>query len=443
MPNNWKTYKLSEVANLVTGYAFKSKFYEDDGDLRVIRGKNITEGYLRWGGDSRFWNHSLEKLERYSVQEDDIVIGMDGSKIGKNRAIVRKHDLPAILAQRVAMVRAKEDRADQKYIWQLINNGPFENYVENVKTGTSIPHISLGQVGNFEIVLPPLPEQQAIASILSSLDDKIELNLKMNKTLEEMAMTLYKHWFVDFGPFKSPLEGGAWKAGDVETKSEHLPVFGSGKFIDSELGLIPEGWEVKGILEIVDLLSGGTPKTTMDEYWNGDICWVSAKDIGNGGLYINDTEKKITELGVSKSATKILPEDTVILVARGSVGKYGMIAKKMAMNQSCYGLSAKGEYSQGLVYLMFSELIEQFKRMAYGSVFDTITTSTFKSTNVIVPPTSIIENLKTQIDPLFDQLKQNVLENESLIALRNTLLPKLISGEVRVKEAAQSLASMI
>ena len=420
MPQNWNTCKLGEVVDLATGFAFKSKLYDNVGVRKVIRGKNVTEGRLRWGDDSRYWNHSIDKFEKYVIEKDDIVIGMDGSKIGRNRAIVRPHDLPAILAQRVARVRAIEKRACQKYIWQLINNSPFENYVENVKTGTSIPHISLGQIYDFEINLPPLPEQQAIASILSALDDKIELNLQINKTLEEMAMTLYKHWFVDFGPFLGE------------------------EFVDSELGKIPMGWQVKSILDIASLLSGGTPKTKVPEYWNGSINWVSAKDIGNGGIiYINETEKTITELGVNNSSTKILPEDTVILVARGSVGKYGMIAKPMAMNQSCYGLFSKSEYSQGLVYLMFARLIEQFQRRAYGSVFDTITTSTFVTTKVVSPPQEIVKQLKILIDPLFLKLKRNTLENQTLTTLRDTLLPKLISGEVRVKDIEQTIAAVI
>ena len=117
MPQNWKTYKLGDVADVDTGFAFKSKLYEDNGELKVIRGKNITEGYLRWGDDARFWNHPTDKLEKYINVEDDIVIGMDGSKIGKNRAILRQKDVPSILAQRVARVRAKSDVSEQPDIF--------------------------------------------------------------------------------------------------------------------------------------------------------------------------------------------------------------------------------------------------------------------------------------------------------------------------------------
>lgn len=265
---------------------------------------------------------------------------------------------------------------------------------------------------SFEFLAPSPQEQESIASILSAIDDKIENNLAINKTLEEMAMALYKHWFVDFGPFKDS------------------------EFVESELGLIPKGWEVRPFLDLFQLLSGGTPKTTIESYWNGDIYWVSAKDIGNnnGGSYINDTEKKITQLGIDKSAAKILPEDTVIVVARGSVGKFGIISKPMAMNQSCYGIYSKSNYSQALTYLLIQSLMNHFMNVSYGSVFDTITTSTFQNINILVPPKEIFEKIKKEVDVNFEQIKENIKENQTLTQLRDTLLPKLISGEVRLKE---------
>uniref|UniRef100_UPI0040485ACF restriction endonuclease subunit S n=1 Tax=Roseivirga sp. TaxID=1964215 RepID=UPI0040485ACF len=420
MPNNWKKYKLGEVANLVTGFAFKSKFYENDGDLRVIRGKNITEGYLRWGDDVRFWNHSLEKLERYTVQEDDIVIGMDGSKIGKNRAIIRKHDLPAILAQRVAMVRAKEGRAEQKYLWQLINNGPFENYVENVKTGTSIPHISLGQVGNFEIVLPSLPEQQAIAAILSSLDDKIELNLQMNKTLEEMAMTLYKHWFVDFGPFQD------------------------GEFVESELGLIPEGWEVKILNELISKLGDGlhgTPKYTV----NGEYYFINGNNLSNGRILLKPDTKKVSKEEYIKYK-KELNDRTLLISINGTIGNvaaYG--GEKIMLGKSACYFNIKDDVSKGYIKQVISSnyFMDYLESNFTGSVIKNVSLKSMRELPIITPPSEIQYEFQTLITPLELQQDQLYLENQTLTTFRDTLLPKLISGEVRVKEAEQSLASIM
>lgn len=436
MPQNWKTYKASDFIEINPKVPLKKgseysfvEMKDLDSSNKYVRPSSFKE--LKSG--SRFQNGDTLFARITPCLEN-----------GKICQVKELENNKGFGSTEFLVFRGIPEMSDSDFVFYLSRTPIFCHFAESKMIGTSgRQRVTWEAFNNLELKFPPLPEQQAIAEILSSLDDKIELNLQMNRTLEEMAMTLYKHWFVDFGPFKSPLQGGAWKAGGVSAKDENTPCFGSGTFIDSELGLIPEGWEVKGFLEVANLLSGGTPKTSAAEYWNGDICWVSAKDIGNGSVFINETEKYVTPLGVEKSSTKILPEDTVILVARGSVGKYGMIAKEMAMNQSCYGLYSCSEYSQAMVFLMFSNMINEFQRAAYGSVFDTITTSTFKVSKIVKPPVDVIGTLRRKIDPLFYQLKQNILENQTLTTLRDTLLPKLISGAVRVKDVEQTVAEVL
>ncbi len=410
MPENWKTYKLGEVATLRK----KTVRPKDFNGEKYIGLEHIGQGDFLLNGIGIASDVTSNK---FKFKSEDILYG----KIRPYFRKVYKPRFSGICSTDILIIKSSsEEVVTQEYLYQLIKTQTFTDKAVETSSGTKMPRADWYSLEQVEFIFPPLQEQKSIASILSALDDKIELNLQMNKTLEEMAMALYKHWFVDFGPFQD------------------------GEFVTSELGEIPKGWEVKGILELTDLLSGGTPKTKIAEYWDGTVNWVSAKDIGNGGnIYISDTEKKITEKGVENSSTKILPSDTVILVARGSVGKFGMIAKPMAMNQSCYGLFSKGEFSQGLVYLMCSNLIEQFKRVSYGSVFDTITTSTFKATKVVSPPSAVIKELKGLIDPLFIELKNNIFENQTLTQLRDTLLPKLISGEVHVKEVEKTLSEVL
>lgn len=191
--SGWKIGSLREACNISTGYAFKGDQYESSGDLRVVRGENVTIGALRWDSE-KHWNHSLAGLENYLLATNDIVIGMDGSRVGHNRAKIRAVDLPLILAQRVARLRAKKG-FDQDFIWYQIIDDRFKDYVEAIHTGTSIPHISMNQIGDYEVTLPPLQEQKAIAAVLSSLDDKIDLLCRQNKTLEALAETLFRQWF--------------------------------------------------------------------------------------------------------------------------------------------------------------------------------------------------------------------------------------------------------
>tara|TARA_B100000508_G_scaffold55003_1_gene42592 strand:- start:11495 stop:12643 length:1149 start_codon:yes stop_codon:yes gene_type:complete len=378
----WKTEKLGKIATLQRGFDLPSKKREK-GNIPIIAASGIN-GY-----------HN-----EYKVEGPGVITGRSGS-LG-NVFYETSHYWPLNTTLWVKDFNGN----NPKFIYYLLNTLDFRYF----NSGTSVPTLNRNHIHEVETHLPPLPEQRAIASILTNLDDKIENNLAMNKTLEEMATALYKHWFVDFGPFQD------------------------GKFVESELGMIPEGWEVKPFLELFDLLSGGTPKTKVEEYWGGEFPWVSAKDIGNeDSCYINETEKTVTQIGIDKSSTKILPEDTVIVVARGSVGKYGMISKEMTMNQSCYGLYSKSSYSQPLLYLLTSNLIAHFQSVAYGSVFDTITTSTFKNISILEPPTRVMDEIKLKIDPLFEKIKSNVEENQILKERRDALLPKLVSGEVRVK----------
>ena len=215
----WKEVRLGDVCNIITGFPFPGKKYSKEG-IRVVRGDNVTIGNLRWDTEKdKRWNEPFDKTEYYSLQANDIVIGMDGSRVGKNKARIKEEDLPLLLAQRVACVRHNE-LAEQDYLYYNIFSKKFIDYVNSIHTGSAIPHISQKQIEDYKILLPNLETQRRIASILSSLDRKIELNNKINADLEEMAQAIFKNWFVDFEPFKD------------------------GKFVDSELGMIPEGWKV-------------------------------------------------------------------------------------------------------------------------------------------------------------------------------------------------------
>jgi len=215
-----------------------------------------------------------------------------------------------------------------------------------------MPRADWDHLSETEWELPPLPTQRRIAEILSALDDKIELNRQTNATLEAIAQAIFKEWFVDFN------FPGA-----------------TGEMVESELGLIPKGWRVDSILLVADLLSGGTPSTRNNAYWNGDIKWVSAKDVSSAqGSFVLDTERKITRLGVKNSSTKILPKLTTIVTARGTVGSYCILSEPMAMNQTNYGLKAKEQESDYFVFFSLASLVEQLKQASYGTIFDTITT---------------------------------------------------------------------
>jgi type I restriction enzyme S subunit len=283
------------------------------------------------------------------------------------------------------------------------------------------------------VLLPPLPEQRAIAQILGTLDDKIELNRRMSETLEAMARALFKSWFVDFDPVRAKAEGR-----DPGLPGPLADLFPN-SFQDSELGEIPKGWEVKPFAETVDIIGGGTPKTAQAEYWGGDIPWFSVVDAPvDSDVWVVDTEKKVTQLGVDNSSTLVLAVGTTILSARGTVGRAALVGVPMAMNQSCYGLRRAG--SEGYFnYFSTRRLVSLLQQHAHGSVFSTITRATLTGIRVPDPPAAAVKAFEARVRPALLRIKAALHEARSLAALRETLLPKLISGELRIKDAERFL----
>jgi type I restriction enzyme, S subunit len=281
-------------------------------------------------------------------------------------------------------------------------------------------------------------EQRAIANILGTLDDKIELNRRMNETLEIMTRALFKSWFVDFNPVRAKAEGR-----DPDLPKCLADLFPT-RFIDSDLGKIPEDCTIGSILDHARLMSGGTPKTDRPEYWNGPISWASAKDVSQStGSILVATERSITQRGVDESATQIVPAFCSVVVARGATtGRMVLFGRAMAMNQTCYALMTTTETPFAL-YCRLREEIDALVHAAHGSVFDTITTSTFVSSRIVLPLPSVLKAFEERIAPLFQRMLINITESRTLTALRDTLLPKLISGELQVKDAEKFIERLI
>ena len=305
------------------------------------------------------------------------------------------------------VLRGKEDVSNSDFVYYLSRSEFVKNNAIQMMTGTSgRQRVEKSALEELEITVPDLATQSQIAQIFTSLDDKIELNLQMNQILEAMAQALFKEWFVNFNfpSFDGELENG-----------------------------LPKGWRMGSVLEIATLLSGGTPKTDIQEYWNGSINWISAKDItSSNNQFIIETEKTITELGIKKSATKLLPRFTTIISARGTVGNYCILSKEMAISQSNYGLKSNSDYNYFL-FLMVENMILMMKAFSYGTVFDTITTKTFQEMEVTIPDEKIIKDFEKIITPLYEKILTNQSQIQTLTQTRDTLLPKLMSGKIEIK----------
>jgi len=350
-----------------------------------------------------------------------------------NRAYAFLQNVPEnlIVSTGFAVLRARPRAADPRFVYYIATSDPLIDYLASIaEEKTAYPSVNPTDIAECVVPIPLLPEQRAIAHILGTLDDKIELNQRMNETLEAMARALFKSWFVDFDPVRAKAEGR--DPGLPKPIADLFP----DRFENSELGRIPMGWNVGPLLEQAQLLSGGTPKTDQPEYWNGSIPWASAKDISRcGKCFLISTERTITKLGLQESATQIIQALSTVVVARGATtGRMTMFGADIAMNQTCYALRSSLGCSFAL-YCQARQVMDDLVQTAHGSVFDTITTSTFQASKVVLPPRDALHRFERTSEPLFRQILAKEYESESLAAIRDALLPKLLCGELRVKDA--------
>lgn len=417
MPNNWRTYKLGELISYQKGFAFKSDWFKNKGEL-VVRVSDTTSNSINITSCHRIDKDKASELQRYKLDQDDIVIATVGSWPPNYASVVGKvikvpsQASGALLNQNAVRLKSIDEKLHSKmYIYYLMKSDYFLKYIVNTAQGSANQaSIKLTDIFDFEFDIPTIQEQQSISQILSAIDDKIENNLAINKTLEEMAMALYKHWFVDFGPFQ-----------DVE-------------FVGSKLGLIPKGWEVKRIGELIETLGGGTPSTTTKEYWeDGDILWYSPTDLTReNSLFSFETAKKITPLGLQKSSAKMFPANSLLMSSRATIGLLTISTKEACTNQGFITMLPNEKLSVYQLYFWVKQNMELINSKCNGSTFKEISKSNFRDLYVLVA--NDIESYIEQSKDIFEKIKNNTSENQNLVQLRDTLLPKLISGEVRLKE---------
>ncbi|OJV36925.1 MAG: hypothetical protein BGO29_01960 [Bacteroidales bacterium 36-12] len=405
--SEWKTYKLGEVAEINPKISLKQgneysfvEMKDLDTSLRYVSPsvkKELKGGSKFQNGDTLFARITpcLENGKICQVKNLDNNVGFGSTEF--------------------LVFRGKENISNSDFVYYLSRSEFVRNNAIQMMTGTSgRQRVEKSALEELEIQAPDLTTQTQIAAILSSLDDKIELNLQMNQTLEAMAQAIFKEWFV---PSTSSGQ-----------RIFNFPGF-DGELVDG----LPKGWRMGNILEIATLLSGGTPRTSEPDFWGGQISWISAKDITNSNnQFIIETEKTITELGVKKSAAKLLPKFTTIISARGTVGNFCILSKGMTISQSNYGLKSNSD-DDYFLFLMIENMVLMMRAFSYGTVFDTITTKTFQEMEVVIPDEKIIKKFEKLITPLYEKILENQYQIQTLTQTRNALLPKLMSGEIKVK----------
>ena len=349
-----------------------------------------------------------KELQSSNIEVDDLLFARQSLTLeGAGKcSIIKEVKETTVFESHLIRLRINKKLADPWFVYYYFNSYKGKHSIQNIVNQVAAAGIKGSDLVKLVIPLPPLDVQKRISSTLFDFDDKIAVNRRICENLEAQAQSLFKHWFIDFAPFKN------------------------GKFVESELGMIPEGWRVGTFSEIFDLGPGGTPKTSEKAFWkDGTIPFFSPKDVN--GVYCFETEKHITEEGLNNCSSRLYDKNTVFITCRGTVGKVAMAATPMAMNQSNYAILSNKGYSQYFAYLMTVSIIKKLKFKANGAVFDAITTKDFKE-QIIIPNLSIVNRFDSFIQPIFDSILNAGFENLRLSTLRDTLLPKLMSGQIKV-----------
>ena len=407
MAGEWREVSLGAICSLIADCPHSTPVWTNSGSV-VLRNQNIKNGRLDLSEPSfTDAEHFAHRILRAKPTVGDIVITREAPM---GDVCMIPEGLECCLGQRQVLLRPNPEIADPKFVLYALQSQSVQHQIGwNEGTGSTVSNLRIPVLKALNIPTPPLKEQRAIAHILGTLDDKIELNRRMNQTLEDMARALFKSWFVDFDGIASE---------DMQ---------------ESELGLIPKGWQVGTLSEILKIIGGGTPKTTIAEYWGGGVPWFSVVDTpAASDVFVTSTEKSITLVGLSESSARLIPKGTTIISARGTVGNLAIAGREMTFNQSCYGLRGKAGVGDYFVFFTVQRMVEQLRSMAHGSVFSTITRETFDAIRIAIPPEKSFRRFEQAASSWFDKILLNVQQSKTLAQLRDTLLPELISGRLQL-----------
>ena len=437
-PHGWTWSALGDVATFVNGD--RSANYPKQGDFVPNGVAFVNTGHIEPNGrlsvDSMDYisRECFDRLRSGKLVKGDIVYCLRGSTIGKT---ARVDLLEGSVASSLVIIRAKP-KVSQEYLYYFLVSPLGQSFVRQHENGSAQPNLSVSAISRYPIPLPPLCEQRAIAAVLGALDDKIELNRRMNATLESMARALFQSWFVDFDPVRAKLDGREPVGMDAATAS----LFPE-QFQESVIGNIPSAWSFGPITECCTRIhSGGTPRRDEPEYWrDGTIPWLTSGEVRQP--MITSTESYISELGLNESAAKWIPANSTVVALYGATaGQVSFLGTSTTTNQAICSLVPKSGF-EFFNYFVMRGATAEMESKAVGSAQQNISKGVIEETVAILPPPLILNQFNSIVAPLFANWIANTHQSRTLATLRDTLLPKLLSGELSVRNLERSVEAAL
>ena len=375
----------------------------------------------------------VARLPEYVLEEGDIVFARKGSV--DRSAVVREPQVGWFLGSDGIRLRLPE-QVDPYFVKFWLSQPKMRRWLNQQSTGTTMPSLNQKAINYLPITLPPLATQRSISEALLKFDDKIELNRRMNETLEEMARALFRDWFVDFGPTRRQMEGATDPAAIMghafppENATTLAPLFPA-KLGDDGL---PEGWHKLPVGELTEIVGGGTPNTKTEEFWEGGThLWATPRDLSKlSGVFIRDTERKLTEAGLAKVGSGLSPIGSVLMSSRAPIGYLAIASQPVAVNQGFIVMRPSDRFPTHFAKLWCEANMETIEANANGSTFQEISKKNFKPILATIPSAEVMAAFSNVASLLFDKVQANEQENQTLAEMRDLLLPKLMSGEIRL-----------
>lgn len=400
----WK--ELQTLVKRKIGYGIVQPGPSVQKGVPIIKVNNIISGLYDTKHLDKTTVENDAKYQRTKLKGGELIVTVVGT-CGKT-AIVPPQFVGCNLVRATCLIDI-EDETICRWIKYYIDSPQGQAYINRNLNTTVQATLNVKNLNEMPIPFYSKEYTSNVVKILSSLDRKIELNNKINADLEEMAQAIFKNWFVDFEPFKD------------------------GKFVDSELGMIPEGWKVGTLGDFCKCLLGGTPSRSKEEYWNGDVNWINSGEINK--FRILEASEKITELGLSKSATKLLPKKTTVLAITGAtLGQVSLLEIDTCTNQSVIGVLENAEVPYEYIYPFIKDRIEMLIQHQTGGAQQHINKDNVESLIFLLPAINVLEDYISLVSPMYKRIESQCFENLYLSTLRDTLLPRLMSGELEVPE---------
>lgn len=431
MQSDWPHVRLGDHVDACLGKMLDAK--KNKGSFQPYLGNSN----VRWGSfdlddlaEMRFEPH---EDDRYGLQPGDLIV-CEGGEPG--RCAIWTGSIPGMKIQKALHRIRPKASLDNYYLYYWFRHAATLGLLDAHFTGTTIKHLTGKAVAELKIPLPPVSTQIAMVDVLKTLDDRIDLLRQTNATLESIAQALFKSWFIDFDPVRAKAEGREPDGMDAATAA----LFPS-EFEESALGEIPKGWSVQPIGELVEAVGGSTPDTKNEAYWEpATHHWTSPKDLsGATAPVLLDTERKVSASGLAKISSGLLPVGTLLMSSRAPIGYLSLAQIPVAINQGYIAMLPGGRLSPTYLYFWCKLHMDAIKGRANGSTFMEISKKAFRPIPAVLPPREVIESFTGIADSVFRRLTANERQARELAEIRDTLLPRFISGKLRLPEAQEQI----